>query len=219
MDRPDLNQSAWTRAKSDARVVSLDTFLGLLVTAAGGAAGGEIAARLDLPSTGLDVVAVTIGSLMGAGIGIAVFLGYHLLTATRGQRNDLRDFIRSRHEAEAKIAEFRGRCLQWAHDVEKHLHVQKAKEPTQPSQEQVVRSLMHNEPVNTPEQARERELIQRETVALYIEKYRDEGLKLVDALMEAGLVGPARRQTIADPQDLNGVSAAMTQMHIAADQL
>jgi hypothetical protein len=216
--RPDLSESVWKRAWADAKLVSLDTLLGLLVITAGGAAGGALASRADFKSDALEIALVVAGTVLGAAVSCSLFLAIELARVPGRQRDDLRRYLRDRDEEDAKVVGFKAKCLGWATDVSKFLDVQKAKEPPRPKQG-LVDILQHGRTPDPPDRAKQREEIQRETVSLYIERYRDDGLRYFDALVAGAFIVPDNRPKFESPTDPHDIWIAADSMRTGAERI
>jgi hypothetical protein len=210
MDRPDLSESAVRRAWKDAKRLGLETVAGALVTTAGGAAGGTVGNHWG--SVGL-----VIGAVIGAGIGFVLFWGLELLRVMRRQRDDLRTYVRNRNENERILGQFKQTCLKWAKDVEHFAEVQKAKQPRL-GKGQVVERLMGRE-VESDEDKRERARVEREAVSLYIERFREDGLKYFDLLISWGKIVDKGRPTVESPKTILQIEEAADLVRTAADRL
>jgi hypothetical protein len=211
--RPDLEQTAWSRAKTDSRLLSLSTFVGAVVLAAFGAAGGQAASSLDP-----NVAVVALGSAVGFLVGLALLTGYALLRAARNQRDELRGYLKGQDEYRATVEWFRSECFAWADDVDRLLASQEAKEPPKPAID-LYTHLREGPPKEPSDVVEARNRIRRETVSLFIERYRDSGLKKFDALIQLRKIVPDNRQKIERPKSPNDVFAAADSMRTAAERL
>ncbi len=217
MERPDLKETSKARAWADAKVLSLNTVFGFLVTLALGAAGGQLGSQVGTLSGFWRVVAVTAGSVIGGLIGLGMFGGYQLLTASRNQRNELRDYLRDQDAKEKRVSEFKNACFKWAAEVETFVDARQAMEPLQEHFD--LASAIGNKPQKRepPERTAERERIQRETISLYIERFRDDGARYFDFFISVGCIVSKGRPQVADPRTVYDLSRAADLMRTAAD--
>jgi hypothetical protein len=171
------------------------------------------------------------GLFGGAMVGVIVFgamfgvvLFGSLFLAPVYQRDELRAHLQGQEESDARVAAFKAECLGWARNVFKLLEVQEAKEPKEPKvpRGDLVKILSGEKRQPRPgvaERKEKREEIQRETMSLYLQHYRDDGLRLFDALVTGNFIVPNNRSKLEKPADLHDIWIAADSMHTGAERL
>jgi hypothetical protein len=161
----------------------------------------------------------TIGLLRGAGIaGLAIGVGVSALAVlVEGSFQLWRDIDRRQRAVDA----FYGAFSTWESDVKRFLEAREATRPPVPEDKLKVRGrITPSPPAPYSSQAkRAAEAHDRETVGLYIEKCRDQGLRLYDTLVSLGVLvqDDGTRKRIRSPKDKYDITHAMRIVWLGAD--
>lgn len=127
-----------------------------------------------------------------------------------------------------EAAALRDACMAWHDEVKHFLEVRKTARPPIPSEkmnlpEQLATMRVRGQPGPPPdpeevEAQRAAEIHDRETVSLYIERYRDRGWYLYDLLVERGaLINSERtRNNVRSPKDVFQISDAVSTVWLGA---
>jgi hypothetical protein len=119
-------------------------------------------------------------------------------------------------EAEDEIrAKIRGTCSDWVASVETFLDARAAKAP---GPRGGLRAQLRAQPL-TDEQRNAIESYDRETVSVYIERYRDRGVKLFDLLVDLGTIVPDGRKNVHSPTRPFDIRDAADTVEIATSRL
>lgn len=122
-------------------------------------------------------------------------------------------------------AEFRHKaadlCFAWVKEVRLLLDARAANEPPQPVRGGLRAQVDYRRsgPPEPTEQREAREAHQRETVALYIERYRERGVQLLDLLVKFRVIVDKGRPTIHAPRTVFDVGDAADIIEAGAERL
>jgi hypothetical protein len=111
---------------------------------------------------------------------------------------------------------FAGQCFEWVAQVNRFVDAQRARDP---GRRTGGLGAQLKAPPETDDRRRQREAQEGEAVALYIERYRDEGVRLFDALVAKGLIVPDTRDHVRSPRNLSDIWDAAHSVRTAAERL
>jgi hypothetical protein len=154
---------------------------------------------------------------VGVGTAWLVSLVYLWFRAPTKQRNEARKYVQGVEGEAAAIIRLRDACFGWSEEVEALLAQQQAKEP--PWLGTALADAIKGRPLQTDDAKCERDRIQGETVALYIERHRERGLGLFDTLIAFHKIVDKGRPRFDAPRTPGQIEEAIDLMRTGAERL
>lgn len=183
---------------------------------------------LSLPFLGANGIASILVGRSNVLLGLAVFFGLLVIAflwaglyALVRQRDEARAEIRLRDKSKETDKHFQRLCFDWADRVDKFLEVRNAIKPSRPVRGLANFARYQARPKTDEEIARDRECekIDRETVSLYLDQHRDQGVVLFTTLIELGCIVDKGLPDVRSPNTVHDIGIAANLMRTGADRL